>query len=127
MTVRSALIATASLVLAFPTGALASAPSEVGYTQGSLAVGDLASGQLQRAEHILAAQSLEDARDPARLINLGIVYARSGRMSEARVAFLTAQRVPEEALILSDGRETSSRVAAGEQLALLDRGSVASR
>ena len=127
MTNRLAIVSVLSLVLALPTGAIATAPSEVGYTQGSLAVSDLASGRLERAEQILTPQSLEDARDPARLINIGIVYARSGRLTEARSAFLAAQRVPEEALVLSDGRETSSRVAAGEQLALLDRSSVASR
>jgi Flp pilus assembly protein TadD len=127
MTVHSAIVVAATLVLALPTGAFAAAPTEVGYTQGSLAVSDLASGRLERAEHVLAAQSLEDARDPARLINIGIVYARSGRLTEARSAFLAAQRVPEESLVLSDGRETSSRVAAGEQLTLLDHSSVASR
>jgi len=127
MTNRLAIVSVLSLVLALPTGAIAATPSEVGYTQGSLAVSDLASGRLERAEQILTPQSLEDARDPARLINIGIVYARSGRLTEARSAFLAAQRVPEEALVLSDGRETSSRVAAGEQLALLDRSSVASR
>lgn len=127
MTIRPAIVAALSLTLALPTGVIAAAPTEVGYTQGSLAVSDLAHGRLDRAEEILAPQSLEDARDPARLINMGIVYARSGRLTEARSAFLAAQRVPEEALVLSDGRETSSHVAAGEQLAMLDRSSVASR
>jgi hypothetical protein len=127
MTIRPAIVAALSLVLALPTGAMAGTPTEVGYTEGSLAVSDLTNGRLERAEQILAPQNLEDARDPARLINIGIVYARSGRLMEARGVFLAAQREPEEALILSDGRETSSRVAAGEQLAMLDRSSVASR
>lgn len=103
------------------------APSEVGYVKGSLAVDDLQDGRLDRAEKILAAESAADAADPARLINLGIVYARSGRMDAARTTFIAAGRAPEESLFLSDGSEVSSRTVARQQLSLLGPAFAATR
>lgn len=125
MVMRSVLIA-ASVILVSPTIAMA-APMEVGYTQGSLAVSDLIGGKLERAERTLAAQSAEDARDPARLINLGIVYARSGRVAQARTSFEAAMTVPDETLTLSDGNERSSRAFAREQLRRLNVPAIAFR
>ena len=118
----------ASLAI-FSAAGMASAgtPSEVGYASGSLAVGDLMTGKLDRAERILAAQSAEDARDPARLINLGIVYARSGRTEQARASFAAARDTTDETLVLSDGREASSRVVAQQQLAMLGQATMAAR
>ncbi|MET0239609.1 MAG: tetratricopeptide repeat protein [Sphingobium sp.] len=128
MNIRSMVfVAVITAGLALPTVASAGTTAEVGYVEGSLAVADLAAGRLTRAEQILAAENAEDARDPARLINLGIVYSRSGRVAEARHAFISAERVAEAPLVLSDGREVSSRVVAREQLAMLDRNSVAMR
>lgn len=125
MIIRSVFMA-ASMAMLLPTAAMA-APSEVGYTQGSLAVSDLTNGRFAEAEKVLAAQSAEDARDPARLINLGIAYARSGQASKARTTFLAVAKVPDEALMLSDGSEQSSRSIAREQLAMLDHNAIALR
>lgn len=125
MKIGAAIIALTAWSLT--AGTASATPSEVGYASGTLAVADLMEGRLDRAEHVLAAQNAEDARDPARLINLGIVYARSGRVQEARNTFAAVNTVPDQSLILSDGREISSRVVAREQMARLNLGTVAAR
>jgi hypothetical protein len=121
----------ASLVFAagaaVPAIAATESHAEIGYTRGTLAVADLADGRLAEAERVLTAQSAVDARDPARMINMGIVYARSGRLVEAHRTFIAVGSAPVENLLLSDGREVSSHIVAQDQLALLNRRAVALR
>lgn len=124
---RFLMVAGAALTMVSPAMANGSGPMEVGYVRGSLALPEMADGQLNRAEQILAAQSAEDAQDPARLINLGVVYVRLGRLSDAHAAFAAAQRSEDVTLILSDGRERSSRDIAREKLTQLGAYAVASR
>ncbi|HEX7873999.1 MAG TPA: tetratricopeptide repeat protein [Sphingobium sp.] len=125
MKIGTVIIAAATWALI--PGAAFAAPAEVGYAHGTLGVQDIMAGHLDRAERVLAAQNAEDARDPARLINIGIVYARSGRVQDARTSFLAAGSVPDEAIVLSDGREVSSRAVARQQLAALGQASVSMR
>lgn len=115
------LLAGAALaaMMGFTAPATAADGPEIGYAGGALAVDDITQGRLIAAERVLQAQSAEDARDPARLINLGLVYARTGRSMEAQAAFLAARAAPEKKLILADGRELSSRKVADEALAWL--------
>ena len=65
--------------------------------------------------------------DPARLINLGQAYARTGRTAEAAQLFLTAMESRDQIdLILADGKVMNSREAAKQALAKL-QSRVASR
>lgn len=50
--------------------------------------------------------------DPARLINLGQVYANTGRKQAAKKLFKRAMDAEDVTIILADGREISSRLAA---------------
>ncbi len=92
----------------------ASAEEPVGRVGNALAHEQIAQGRLTAAEQMLAARNVRDARDPGRLINLAVVYARTGRIEEARNAFAAAAAAPEEMLIAADGRDISSRDLARE-------------
>ena len=74
------------------------------------------SGQLAEAERILQPASYTDAADPARLINIATVYARTQRYAEARAALLRVQALPAEPLELADGASYSSHVIARAML-----------
>jgi Flp pilus assembly protein TadD len=102
--------------------AIAASPvmAEVGYSEGALAVSALERGNVAQAERVLAPVSLADAHDPARLINLAAVYARTGRVTEARAALLKVSRVADTMLVMSDGAERSSRAIARDALAKVD-------
>lgn len=93
------------------------ARAEIGYGEGALAVAALSAGDWQAAEAVLAPVSYADARDPARLINLAAVYARTGRMTEARETLLRAASVPDAVLVLASGEEKSSRAIVRSALA----------
>lgn len=78
------------------TLALAAVPSmaaaqavEDGYPRGSLAVAAIERGDWARAEALLNTSEI-DRNDPARLINLGEVYRRTGRTGEALAAWRQA-------------------------------------
>lgn len=108
-----AMFAATGAALAFGI-APASAEEPVGRVGNALAHEQIAQGRLTAAEHALAARNTRDARDPGRLINLAVVYGRTGRIDEARNAFAAAAAAPEEVLIAADGREISSRDLARE-------------
>lgn len=92
----------------------ANADEPVGRVGNALAYEQIAQGRLTAAEQTLAARDNQDARDPGRLINLAVVYGRTGRIDEARNAFAAAAAAPEEMLIAADGRDISSRDLARE-------------
>lgn len=92
----------------------AHAEEPAGRVGSALAYEQIAQGQLTVAERTLAARNGRDARDPGRLINLAVVYGRTGRIEEARNAFAAAAAAPEEMLIAADGRDVSSRDLARE-------------
>lgn len=73
-------------------------------------------GQLAAAERILQPESFSDAADPARLVNIATVYARTQRYAEARAALTRVQALPAEQLELSDGASYSSHVIAKAML-----------
>jgi Flp pilus assembly protein TadD len=116
--VIKALIAGCAAFAAIASGA---AVAQTGGATGSYAAGAIASGQLAHAEQILQPASLADAADPARLINLATVYARTQRRSEARAALLRVRALPAEQLDLAGGVSYSSHDLAKVMLARLDR------
>ncbi len=66
-----------------------------------------------------------DARNadhPARLINLGIAYAREGNADQARAMFEAAASTDRYRLETASGSWVDSRTLAREALAMLDRG-----
>lgn len=87
--------------------------------EGSYAAHAIASGQLGEAERILQPISLADANDPARLINLATVYARTGRYDAARTALDRVRTLPDEQLDLENGRSYSSHMLAAAMLGRL--------
>lgn len=93
---------------------------ETSYTPGALGATDISAGNLAGAERVLKSDEQAIVRDPARLLNLGYVYARTGRVAEARTLFGTVMRLPSEDLMLLDGRAITSRKAAKEALSALD-------
>jgi hypothetical protein len=78
----------------------------------------IASGQLVAAERILQPESLADAADPGRLINIATVYSRTHRYAEARAALQRVQALPAEQLELANGASYSSHAIA---VAMLNR------
>jgi uncharacterized protein HemY len=103
------------------------ASGEIGYANGSLGYDALVAGDNQRAiDQILASEKIS-RNDPARLINLGQAYARTGRTFEAKQMFAAAMASRDEIdLILADGRVLSSKDAARQAMARLQE-RVASR
>ncbi|PXW79054.1 hypothetical protein C7451_101116 [Blastomonas natatoria] len=103
------------------------AANEIGYESGSLGYAALLKGnypvaleQMQAAEKQVSPAA---RRDPARLINMGLAYAKMGDTASARrhyEAAIGADRSFD--VILSDGRVMDSRVAARHALRRLDQG-----
>lgn len=95
--------------------------AESGYTPGALAVAAIERRDWTRAEALLTDTSRGNAEDPARLINLGEVYWRTGRQSEAltvwRRALASGRDVQVETL---GGRMVSTEQLAREALAAHD-------
>lgn len=83
----------------------------------------LAQGQDQRAIEQIEANAELDTDDPARLINLGIAYARQGDEVRARQYFQAAIDSRERYdLETAEGAWVDSRILARRAMKLLDRG-----
>lgn len=118
--------ATGLLMVSAPALA-AQAQGEIGYTQGSLGYDALMAGENEKAVKQLETAEGISENDPARLINLGQAYARTGRTGEAAEMFMTAINSKHSfALVLSDGTVIDSREAAKLALSSLNH-RVASR
>ncbi|MFN3474615.1 MAG: tetratricopeptide repeat protein [Blastomonas sp.] len=126
-----AIAALAALGLAAPGFAQPvqnrAAATEIGYDAGSLGYAALLQGNYPAAlEQMQAAQnevSPAARRDPARLINMGLAYAKMGDVTSARQHYQAAIDTPVSFdIILSDGRIMDSRVAARHALRRLDQG-----
>ena len=95
--------------------------AESGYAPGALAVAAIERRDWARAEQLLLDTSRGSAEDPARLINLGEVYGRTGRQGEAlsvwRRALASDRQVEVETM---GGRTVSTAQLAREALAAHD-------
>ena len=86
---------------------------EIGYANGALAYDALMSGENEVAIERLEQAKNVHANDPARLINLGQAYARTGRTGDAAAMFRAAVHSNRSLdLVLSDGTVINSRDAA---------------
>ena len=111
---------TAGLML-MGTPALAQDSGEIGYAKGALGYDALVAGQNDVALQQLEAAEKVDASDPARLINLGQVYARMGRTGDAARMFMAALQSDRHFdLVLASGEVVDSRDAAGLALQRLN-------
>lgn len=98
---------------------VADAPlAEAGYPRGSLAVAAIDRGDYARAEMLLEKRTPLSEAHPARLMNLGTVYARTGRMELARQTWQRVVSSDREAMVsTAEGRLVSTRQLAREALA----------
>lgn len=117
------------LALSLATVALAAcstmpgASVEAGYPTGSLAVAAIERGDWNAAERLLTEDRQIDRDSPARLINLGRVYAATGRTDEAILIWQRALAAPVHAEVqTADGRTTRTDRIAREAIALHGRG-----
>lgn len=95
---------------------------EIGYPAGSLAYDAMVDRDYARAEKQLLSDNRVAKNDPARLINLGQVFAKTGRGPEAARMFEQAMQGEEIELVLANGQVMSSREAARRALmSLKDR------
>ena len=92
------------------------APSDIGYEP-------LLDGNDAIAVEVIEANTELAADDPAKLINLGIAYARQGRTKEARAMFEAAMRGSDRVVLeTTEGEWKESRHLARLALQMLDRG-----
>lgn len=116
-----ALLALAALSLSACAANRMAPMAEAGYAPGALAVAAIERGDWARAERLLLDTSRGSTEDPARLINLGEVYWRTGRQSEAltvwRRALASGRHSEVETM---GGREVSTAQLAREALAAHD-------
>ena len=96
-------------------------PRGFGYAQ-------LAEGRDTLAVEDILTNGVHDSADPARLINLGIAYARLGRVEEARALFERARTSNDMSrLETADGEWLHARQIASRALALIDNGEFEAR
>ena len=88
-----------------------------------VAFDSLARGRNAEAIAIIDADEAIEAADPARLINLGIAYARTGNDSRARAYFEAAMQSEDRvSLETADGQWIDSARLARKALKMLDKG-----
>ncbi len=97
--------------------ALAGGPSEVGYRQGALGVSAISTADYRTAETQLNRMDGVTASDPLRLINLGNVYAGTGRLFDAEKAYVAALSSESVDVLTADGTETNTHAVARKALA----------
>jgi Flp pilus assembly protein TadD len=86
---------------------------EIGYADGALGYDALVAGDNSSALKLLEASKKVHKNDPARLINLGQVYVRTGRLNDAANMFMAAMHNNRSFdLLLADGTVINSRKAA---------------
>lgn len=121
MRIPAIAAAATSMLLCACTSAREAPLAEVGYPRGSLAVAAIDRGDYERAEYLLDKRSPLGEGHPARLINLGTVYAQTGRMELARDAWRRALYSDRETMVSTeDGRYISTRQLARQALASVE-------
>ncbi|MXO90971.1 hypothetical protein [Pontixanthobacter aquaemixtae] len=111
-----------------PFGTLITAVAMLQASAGNAEAVDVAFEEMVAQENTAAIERIEasnalDADDPAQLINLGIAYAREGRIVEARAALQAAAKAETRyRLETASGDWVDSRWLAKKALAMLDQG-----
>lgn len=111
-----------ALPMLFVAGTAVAEPAgEIGYPQGSLGYDALVNANYSAAEKQILANSQISRDDPARLINLGQIYAQTGRRDEAIRVLKEVLAAEDVELILANGEAIGSRSAARKALSLLTK------
>lgn len=82
---------------------------------------EIARGDFAKAERVLIASRQVSPRDPELMLNLAMVYAKSGRADAARIMYRQVQAQPDEEMLMSGGNAVSSHALASAGLLALDR------
>lgn len=110
------LVIVSAVIATLMTGAAhAQSPvaGEISYPQGSIGYEALVRGDNERAIADILKSEKISRHDPAKLLNLGRAYARTGRTAEAATLFKAALDSRESVdLVLADGRVMNSKAAA---------------
>ena len=94
---------------------------EIGYAQGALGYDAMVGGDYQAAIAQIESNDTTPSTDPARLINLGQAYAKTGQTAKARTLLLAAVNAPESFdLVLANGQVANSRQVAKIALSRLN-------
>lgn len=113
----------ASIVLAAPLALAPAAQAQNGpYAHATIERGDYAA-----AEHQLAAEARIFPNRPEVLLNLAAVYARTGRVSEARALYNRVLALRPVAMDVVDGKVAPSHVLATRGINQLQTTQVAAR
>ena len=116
-----ALLAFSALSLSACAANRTAPMAESGYAPGALAVAAIERQDWARAERLLLDTSRGNAEDPARLINLGEVYWRTGREGEALTVWRRALASDRQlAVETMGGRLVTTEQLAREALAAHD-------
>jgi Tfp pilus assembly protein PilF len=112
-----AALSTGGVAMAEGQAQNADRSGEIGYARGALGYDALVAGDIRTAEIQLETASNVAANDPARLINLGYVHMRSGRLATAQSLFEAARDSDTSfAVELADGSVADSRDVARRAL-----------
>jgi len=110
------LVITAAAISLLQSGAAAN-------TQVDVAVDELVAQQNREAIVRIEANDALDVREPSRLINLGVAFAREGQIDKARALFeAVARSETRERLETANGEWIDSKRLAYRALAALDSG-----
>jgi len=91
------------------------AAGEISYPKGSIGYEALMRGDNELAVSQIMANEKVSNHDPAKLLNLGLAFARIGRTDQAAGYFKAAMQARDSLdLVLADGRVINSKVAARE-------------
>lgn len=101
------------------SAAIANPAGEIGYPVGSLGYDALVKANYEAAERQILSDSRIAKNDPARLINLGQIYWKTGRTDMAIRVLEEAARSEDMELILANGEVIGSRDAARKTLAMI--------
>jgi Tfp pilus assembly protein PilF len=94
------------------------ATGEIGYALGSLGFDAIVAGDLATAERQIVDARDTAADDPARLLNLGYIHMRTGRVQSARRLFETVKNQRSGIMLqLANGEVAESRIVARRALA----------
>lgn len=110
------------LPIACLASAAASKPNgEIGYPKGSLGYDALVEANYKDAEQQIMADESISKNDPAKLINLGQIYWKTGRVDMAVRVLEIALRSEDVEIVLANGDVMSSRDAARKALSSIRR------
>ena len=115
----------AALILAAPLALTPAAQAE--RLEGPYAHATIQRGDYAVAERKLTAEARVFPNKPEVLLNLAAIYARTGRVSDARALYDRVLSLQSVAMDVADGQVAPSHLIANRGLRLLDSAQVAAR